>query len=66
MKKFIIGAVALSLTGAFAPIAAEAATAHKGHQAQRHVKPKPKRCHMEKKRVRHHGRWVVRSVRVCR
>lgn len=66
MKKFIIGAVALSLAGAFAPVTAIAAPAHKGHQAQRHVKPKPKRCHMERKRVRHDGRWVVRSIRVCR
>jgi len=66
MKNFIVGAIVLSLAGAFAPLAAEAATAHKGHQAQKHVKPNAKRCHVEKKRVRHHGRWVVRSVRVCR
>ena len=66
MKKFIIGAVALSLAGAFAPIAAEAASPHKNQISQHKAKPQPKRCRMEKKRVRHDGRWVVRSVRVCR
>jgi hypothetical protein len=38
---------------------------HKSH-ATHYVKPHHVRCHLEKKRVRHHGHWVIRTVKVCR
>ncbi|HVX56346.1 MAG TPA: hypothetical protein VHA37_01330 [Candidatus Saccharimonadales bacterium] len=65
MKNFILGAVALSLAGAFTPVVASAAPMHKSH-ATHYVKPHHVRCHFEKKRVRHHGHWVIRTVKVCR
>ncbi|MCO7728698.1 hypothetical protein NJB93_19115 [Brucella intermedia] len=71
MKKSIIAAVALSFAGAFAAVAASAAPSHHGPKVERHIgKPQVRshrhRCHFEKKRIRHHGKWTVRTVKVCR
>jgi len=58
MKKFVIGIATLAFMGVSAPTIASAAklVVHKHHP----------HCRIVKKRERHHGHWVVRSVRVCR
>ncbi len=56
MKKLIVGVLALSVAGAFAPVAASAKPLmHRHHH-----------CQIVKKRELHHGRWIVRTIRVCR
>ena len=61
MKKFIIAALALSFAGIMAPVAADAAPRNGWHGHHRH-----QHCRIVKKRVHHHGHWVVRTVKVCR
>lgn len=60
MKKLFLGAIALTIAGAFAPATASARTVERVIIKEHHP-----HCRIMRTKVRHHGHWVVTTRKVC-
>jgi hypothetical protein len=59
----LAAATAIALSFVIAPVSAQAQSHHRDWKPSHSHKQV---CHTERKKVKHHGRWIVEKVKVCR